>query len=62
MMKKITLTISGMHCASCALNIEKALKKLDGVESAVVNFANEEATAEYDPKLVDIKIFKKSRK
>ena len=59
MMKKITLTISGMHCASCALSIEKALKKLDGVESAVVNFANEEATAEYDPKLVDIKIFKK---
>jgi len=59
MMKKITLTISGMHCASCALNIEKALKKLDGVESVVVNFANEQATAEYDPKLVDIKKFKK---
>ena len=59
MMKKITLTISGMHCASCALNIEKTLKKLDGVESAVVNFANEEATVEYDPKLVDIKKFKK---
>ena len=58
-MKKITLTISGMHCASCALNIEKALKKLDGVESVVVNFANEQATAEYDPKLVDIKKFKK---
>ena len=27
-MKKIKLTIQGMHCASCASNIERSLKKV----------------------------------
>lgn len=31
-MKKIKLTIEGMHCASCAANIERALKKVKGVK------------------------------
>jgi len=59
MKKKSTLAISGMHCAGCALNIEKSLKKLNGVENAVVNFSSEEATVEYNPKLIDIKKIKK---
>ncbi|OGN04365.1 MAG: copper-translocating P-type ATPase [Candidatus Yanofskybacteria bacterium RIFCSPHIGHO2_02_FULL_44_12b] len=46
--KKI-LGIKGMHCASCVLTIEKALKRLEGVQSAAVNIANEKATVEYDP-------------
>jgi len=56
--KKSTLNISGMHCASCALNIEKTIKKTEGVKDAVVNFSTEEATVEYDPKLVSIKEIK----
>ena len=41
--KEITsLAISGMHCANCALTIEKALNAVDGVE-ANVNFASEKA-------------------
>jgi len=59
MSKKTTLTVSGMHCASCALNIEKSLKKQEGVSRAIVNFSAEEATVEYDPKLIGIKKFKK---
>ncbi|MCO4795308.1 MAG: cadmium-translocating P-type ATPase [Bacteriovoracaceae bacterium] len=43
-MKDITLKIDGMTCASCALNIEKALKKIDGVENSSVNFATESGT------------------
>lgn len=39
-----TLPIVGMHCASCAKLIEKKLNKVDGVESATVNYANEVAT------------------
>jgi len=58
MKKKSTLSISGMHCAGCALNIEKSLKKLKGVENAIVNFSTEEATVEYDPKSIDIKKIK----
>src|SRR3989344_9478921 len=48
--KSISLQISGMHCASCALTIEKAVKKVKGVESASVNFASEKAFVEYDGK------------
>ncbi len=47
-MIKKTYSVTGMHCASCAINIEKELIKLPGVDQAVVNFANEEATVEFD--------------
>lgn len=43
MTDKKELSIRGMHCASCAANIEKALKQVDGVEEASVNFATERA-------------------
>ncbi|MHA2179868.1 MAG: heavy metal translocating P-type ATPase [Promethearchaeota archaeon] len=45
----INLKLSGMTCANCALKIENKLGNLKGVKNAVVNFANEEATVEYDP-------------
>lgn len=35
-MKKATLTIKGMHCASCATNIERSLSKIKGVKNARV--------------------------
>jgi len=47
-MKKIILPISGMHCDSCAKNIESNLKKLKGVIDANVNFASEKAAVEFD--------------
>lgn len=34
------LAIGGMHCASCAINIEKTVIALDGVESVTVNAAS----------------------
>lgn len=37
MMKKIKLSIEGMHCASCATNVERSLKSVKGVDSVVVN-------------------------
>jgi Cu+-exporting ATPase len=46
--KKISLKITGMTCASCAQNIEKALIKTDGVKNASVNFSFEKASVEYD--------------
>lgn len=48
MTKQLTLSISGMHCASCALNIENTLKSTEGVNSASVNFASEKVNIEYD--------------
>ena len=43
------IKISGMSCASCALNVEKSLQNLDGVDKAHVNLGTEEAIIEYDP-------------
>ena len=54
---QLTLPITGMTCANCVATIERNLKKLVGVESAVVNLSSERATVEYNPiqlKLADL--------
>ena len=43
MKNTLTLSISGMHCTSCAAIIERKLKKIEGVENARVNFASQKA-------------------
>jgi Cu+-exporting ATPase len=45
----LQLPVGGMTCANCAMNIERGVKKLDGVTDASVNFAAETATVSYDP-------------
>ncbi|MDP3793731.1 MAG: cation-translocating P-type ATPase, partial [Candidatus Uhrbacteria bacterium] len=45
---KTKLQIQGMHCASCALTIERALKKVTGVQEASVNYATERATVTHE--------------
>jgi Cu+-exporting ATPase len=49
----ITLPIEGMHCASCALTIEKTLNKKEGVSQASVNFASEKAFVRFDTERTD---------
>jgi Cu+-exporting ATPase len=46
---RTVLALEGMTCASCAMRIEKGLKKIPGVQEASVNFATEQATVMYDP-------------
>jgi len=58
--KKATISIVGMHCASCAVNIEKKLAMLDGVKQARVNYASEKAFLEYDPEETNISKIKKT--
>jgi P-type Cu+ transporter len=41
--------LEGMTCASCAMRIEKGLKKVPGVLDAQVNLATERGTVTYDP-------------
>jgi len=45
-MKKAKVTINGMHCASCASNIERSLNKTPGVKNAVVSLLFKKATVE----------------
>lgn len=54
MIKKINLSLFGMHCASCAMLIEESLKDLSGVKQANVNFSAEKASILYDENLVSI--------
>lgn len=43
-----------MTCASCVARVEKALKKVDGVENANVNLATEKATVELNPAIASV--------
>jgi len=47
--EETTIPIEGMHCASCVLRVENALKKVPGVAGASVNLATEQASVAFDP-------------
>ena len=57
-----TLSIQGMTCASCVGRVEKALKKVDGVEQANVNLATEQAWVEADTTVSADKLIQAIRK
>jgi len=50
--QKCAISISGMHCASCAKNIEKRLKKEKGVINTSVSYATGRSSVEYDPEKI----------
>ena len=58
MQNKLELDVRGMHCASCVLKVEKAIKKVPNVLNANVNLATEKATVSYQGDL-DLKQVKK---
>jgi P-type Cu+ transporter len=51
-MKNKEFKIKGMHCASCALSIEKKLRKTKGIKSATVNYATEKAVTDFDSRII----------
>ncbi len=53
MSSQTTLSITGMHCASCAALITRKLKKTPGVADANVNYGANKARINYDHTLVD---------
>lgn len=55
-----TYTVEGMHCASCAINVEKAVSKLSGVNSASVNQVTEKLTVDYDQNQLSIEDLSKA--
>jgi len=52
--REVSLKIDGMHCASCAQTIERALKHKEGIFKANVNLATEKATVSYNPEIIDL--------
>ncbi|MCM3129237.1 heavy metal translocating P-type ATPase [Paenibacillus provencensis] len=52
--KHAKLNITGMTCAACSARIEKGLSRMEGVRSANVNLALEQATVSYDPAVLEV--------
>ena len=45
----VTFKIQGMHCTSCAMNIDGSLEDLDGVVEAKTSYVKSETKVIYDP-------------
>ena len=48
MVKKVILKISGMHCTSCALDIDGMLEDTNGILSSNTNYAKSQTEVEFD--------------
>ncbi len=58
--KKQTLLVGGMTCASCVAYVEHALAGLPGVVEVTVNLATEKAAVTYIPALSGVADFKRA--
>lgn len=52
--QKMTLPVTGMSCASCAVSVESMLKSTPGVAEAAVNYANQSVQVDFDPHQVSL--------
>jgi Cu+-exporting ATPase len=50
---ELSLSVTGMTCASCVARIERFLARAEGVEDAAVNLATERATVRFHPDRID---------
>lgn len=53
-MTKINLTISGMHCESCAKIIDIELKEESGINNVNVDYKNSSALIEFDEEKITL--------
>ena len=53
---RLTIGVGGMTCASCVARVERALKKVPGVDTATVNLATEKATVSYDATSAEVDV------
>jgi P-type Cu+ transporter len=47
-MKKLKITVEGMHCASCGSNIERSLKKVKGVKEVTASVMTKKVFVEVE--------------
>lgn len=45
---KCRFNIKGIDCANCALELERAIKKIEGIENASISFFTEKLDIEYN--------------
>ena len=46
--EQVTLSITGMHCTSCAQLIAQSLQETEGIQEATVDFKTGKAQVRYD--------------
>jgi len=51
--EKIKLDVKGTACSGCAVHVESALKKIDGVKKVKVKAKKARVEVEYDPKVTE---------
>ncbi len=49
----LTLALTGLHCSSCAVNIDLSLEDLAGVVNSKTNYAKSVAVIDYEPEKID---------
>lgn len=54
--------VAGMSCTACALNIERTLNNIDGVQNVTVNFADKSAKIKFNEDKIDFKFLQKKIK
>ncbi len=54
------LQIEGMHCVSCAMNIDGELEEIDGVVSATTHYASATTTVTFDETKTNLSVFQKT--
>ena len=52
-MKK-TLSIINLDCANCALKLERALSKIDGVNNVTVNFFAQKILIDFNDDMIEV--------
>jgi Cu+-exporting ATPase len=50
---RLSLKTSGMHCSSCAVNIDLTLEDLPGVKTANTNYAKSITIIKFDSQEID---------
>lgn len=56
----IKLKIDGMHCTSCAMNIDFDLEDIEGITSAKTNYAKQETEVEFETGKVEEEVILKT--
>ncbi len=51
-MQTVKLNIYGMHCTSCAFNIDGELEDMEGVKESKTNYAKQQTEVTFDPKKI----------
>jgi P-type Cu+ transporter len=53
MAKNVAFKIEGMHCSSCAMDIDLTLEDTKGVSESNTNYAKSETSIKYDEKAIN---------